>query len=133
MPVARRDLPITLDLTPEQIAIYRFKAHQRRRQEQPEIERRRQHAWEAAREAARLLKREFGATRVVVFGSLARGIGFTQWSDVDIAAWGLASEDTFRAIGVIMDLKTEVKVNLVDINTARPSLLEVIERDGIAL
>jgi uncharacterized protein len=83
--------------------------------------------------AARVLKEKFGVTRVVVFGSLARGTGFTRWSDVDIAAWGLALEDTFRAIGVVMDLDTEVPVNLVDVNTASPTLLEVIERDGIAL
>ncbi|MEW6717609.1 MAG: nucleotidyltransferase domain-containing protein [Chloroflexota bacterium] len=126
-------MPTTLELTPEQIAIYRTSAQKRRQQEQPEIEQRRQRAWEAARKAARLLKQEFKASRVVLFGSLARETGFTHWSDVDIAAWGLAPEDTFRAIGVIMDMKTEVLVNLVDINTARPSLLEVIEREGIVL
>jgi hypothetical protein len=32
-----------------------------------------------------------------------------------------------------MDLDTSVPVNLVDVNTARPSLLETIEREGIAL
>jgi uncharacterized protein len=120
-------------LTPEQISTYRRHAQQRREQEQPEIERRRERAWEAARLAARILDQEFEATRVVVFGSLARDAGFTRWSDVDIAAWGLALEDTFRAIGVIMDLETEVPVNLVDVNTASPSLLEAIEQEGIAL
>jgi predicted nucleotidyltransferase len=127
------NMPTTLDLTPEQIANYRAHALRRRQQEQPEIERRREQAWQAAREAARLLKEEFNATRVVVFGSLARGSGFTQWSDVDVAAWGLAQEDTFRAIGATMDLETEVPVNLVDVNTVRPSLLSAIEREGIAV
>ena len=83
--------------------------------------------------AAQVLKQEFGATRVAVFGPLARDVGFTRWSDVDIAAWGLDPKDTFRAIGVMMDLETEVPVNLVDVDTAAPSLLEVIERDGISL
>jgi uncharacterized protein len=129
----RCDTPIIFELTPEQISTYRRHAQQRREQEQPEIERRRERAWEAARLAARILNQEFEATRVVVFGSLARDAGFTRWSDVDIAAWGLALEDTFRAIGVIMDLETEVPVNLVDVNTASPSLLEAIEQEGIAL
>jgi uncharacterized protein len=57
--------------------------------------------------------------------------GFNRWSDVDIAAWGLAPEDTFRAIGAVMDLPTEIAVNLVDVNTARPSLVAAIERDGV--
>ncbi|HEX9617621.1 MAG TPA: nucleotidyltransferase domain-containing protein [Anaerolineales bacterium] len=126
-------MPTTFDLTPEQISTYRRHAQQRRQQELPEIERRRERAWEAARMAARVLKEKFGVTRVVVFGSLVRDAGFTRWSDVDIAAWGLALEDTFRAIGVIMDLDTEVPVNLVDVNTASPPLLEAIEREGIAL
>jgi len=126
-------MPTTFELTPEQISTYRRHAQQRRQQELPEIERRRERAWEAARMAARVLKQEFGVTRVVVFGSLVRDAGFTRWSDVDVAAWGLALEDTFRAIGVIMDLDTEVPVNLVDVNTASPPLLEAIEREGIAL
>jgi predicted nucleotidyltransferase len=126
-------MPKTLNLTPEQIANYRAHALRRRRQEQPEVERQREKGWQAAREAARLLKAEFGATRVVVFGSLARGSMFTRWSDVDIAAWGLAAEDTFRAIGAVMDLETDVPVNLIDVDTAHPSLLAAIEREGIAL
>lgn len=126
-------MPTTIKLTPEQIANYRSHAQQRRKQAQPDIDKRRQRAWEAAHKAARLLKEEFNVTRVVVFGSLTRGIGFTLWSDVDIAAWGLSSENTFRAIGVVMDMETEVPVNLVDVNTARPSLLKVIEREGIDL
>ena len=83
--------------------------------------------------AARVLKQEFGVARVVLFGSLARNSGFTRWSDVDIAAWGIDPKDTFRAIGVIMDLDAEVPVNLVDVKTASPSLLEAIEKDGIEL
>jgi predicted nucleotidyltransferase len=126
-------MPNSLELTPEQISAYRRNAQRRREQERPEIERRRERAWESARRAARVLKKQFGVTRIVVFGSLARDTGFTRWSDVDIAAWGIAMEDTFRAIGVIMDLETEVPVNLVDVNTASPSLLETIEREGIAL
>lgn len=70
---------------------------------------------------------------MVVFGSLARESGFTRWSDVDIAAWGIAPEDTFRAIGAVMDLETEIPVNLVDVNTCRPSLLKAIQQDGIDL
>ncbi len=72
-------------------------------------------------------------SRVVIFGSLTRKSGFTRWSDVDIAAWGIAPEDTFRAIGAIMDLGVEIPVNLVDVNTTRPSLFAVIEQDGVDL
>lgn len=126
-------MPNTLNLTPEKIAVYRTTAQRRRERERPELARRREQGWAAARQAAQLLREQFKATRVVVFGSLARQSGFTRWSDVDIAAWGIAPEDTFRAIGAVMDLDTEIPVNLVDVNTCRPSLLSAIERDGIDL
>jgi predicted nucleotidyltransferase len=122
-----------LSITPEQIAIYRASALRRREEERPELERRRELVWAAARHAARLLKERFQATRVVVFGSPVRGYGFNRWSDVDVAAWGIAPEDTFRAIGAVMDMDSDIPVNLVDVNTARPLLLEAVERDGIDL
>ena len=126
-------MPAQLDLTPEKIAVYRATAQRRRQQERKEINQRREKAWQIARQAARLLHEQFHVSRVVVFGSLTREEGFTRWSDVDIAAWGIAPKDTFRAIGAVMDLETEIPVNLVDVNTARPSLLAVIEREGVEL
>ena len=126
-------MPTTYNLTPEKLAVYRATAQRRREQERSELDHRREQAWIAARQAAQLLKTQFQATRIVVFGSLVRESGFTRWSDVDIAAWGIAPEDTFRAIGAVLDMNTEVEVNLVDVNTCRASLLEVIEQDGIDL
>lgn len=123
----------TSELTPEQIANYRVHAQERRRREREEVEQRRQQAWEAARQAAQMLKQDFNVERVVVFGSLARQTGFTRWSDVDIAVWGLASKDTFRAMGAVMDMETAASLSLVDVNTVRPSLLAVIEQEGIEL
>ena len=122
-----------LELSPDKLALYRQSAQKRRILERTEIEQRRLIAWQAARLAAQMLKEDFKATRVVIFGSLAREVGFTRWSDVDIAAWGIAPKDTFRAIGAVMDLDTEIAVNLVDVNTCRPSLLKSIEQDGIEL
>ncbi len=124
-------MTIQADLSPEKIARYRATALKRQAQAAAEVSQRRQKAWQIARQTADLLRKEFGVTRVVVFGSLARETGFTRWSDIDIAVWGLAPEDTFRAIGVVMDLPTEIPVNLVDVNTARPSLVAAIEQDGV--
>ncbi len=126
-------MPPQVDLSPEKLTIYRAAAHKRRRQDRAELNRRREKAWQIARQAAQLLREQFKVSRVVAFGSLTRESGFTRWSDVDIAAWGIAPEDTFRAIGAVMDLGVEIPVNLVDVNTARPSFLTVIERDGVEL
>lgn len=124
-------MTVQIGLSPEKIARYRATALKRQAQEAAEVSQRRQKAWQIARQAADLLREEFNVTRIVVFGSLVRNNGFTRWSDIDIAAWGLAPEDTFRAIGAVMDLQTDIPVNLVDVNTARPSLMAAIEQDGV--
>ena len=112
---------------------YRKTAERRRHERQLQVQRRRARAWEAARKAARLLKDEFGATRVVLFGSLAQPERFTLWSDVDLAAWGLRTEDTFRAVAAVLGIDSEIEVDLVDISLCRPALRETIEREGIEL
>jgi predicted nucleotidyltransferase len=69
----------------------------------------------------------------MAFGSLVHEGCFTPWSDVDIAAWGIPLEDTFRAIGVVMDMSSEIEVNLVDVAACSPSLRAMIEREGVEL
>ncbi len=118
-------------LTPEAMSVYRATARRRHEKEQQERARREEQAWALARKAAALLREQYGATRVVVFGSLTHAGMFTLWSDVDIAAWGIEPEDTLRALGAVYDLEAELQVNLVDVKTARAGLIEVIEREGI--
>jgi len=112
---------------------YRKTAERRRRERELQVRRRRVRAWEAARRAARLLKEEFGATRVVVFGSLTHPDRFTLWSDVDLAAWGLRPEDTFRAVAAVLGVSSEIEIDLVDMSMCRPALREAIEREGMEL
>ncbi len=122
-----------LELTPEELAIYRAAARRRHERERQELSQREKRAWELARSSAVLLRERFAATRVVVFGSLVCKGCFTPWSDVDIAAWGIRPEDTFQAIGVVMDITSEIEINLVDVNTCSASLLDVIVREGVEL
>lgn len=121
------------DVTPQEMAAYRAAARRRWEREQQELAGRKARAWEAARWAAALLKDQFGATRVVVFGSLVHDNCFTRWSDVDVAAWGLGPEDTLRAIGAVLALEDGLEINLVDIQACRPRLRVTIEREGIDL
>jgi predicted nucleotidyltransferase len=122
-----------LELTPEEMDEYRAGARRRWERERRQLVAREKRAWELARRAAALLRGQFGATRVVVFGSLVHKECFTPWSDVDVAAWGIRPEDTFRAIGAVMDIDAEIEVNLVDVGACRASLLTVIEAEGVAL
>ncbi|MCK4392933.1 nucleotidyltransferase domain-containing protein [Candidatus Bipolaricaulota bacterium] len=122
-----------VELTAEELRTYRRTARLRGQRVRQGTVERRTRAWELARQAATLLRERFGAERVVVFGSLVHEGCFTLWSDVDLAAWGLRPEDTFRAIGAIQDLSPDIELNLVDVEACSPSLLAVIKAEGVEL
>jgi uncharacterized protein len=124
-----------LELSPEERRSFQPAEAIRRRKldRRGEMVARRDKAWEIARIAAGLLKNEFGAERVVVFGSLAHEDWFTPWSDVDLAAWGIPPSRYFSAVAALIDLSTEMDIYLVDPESCSPRLRETIEREGIEL
>jgi predicted nucleotidyltransferase len=126
-------MPTALRVTREAMVTYRATARERWEQEREETAQRQQRAWLVARQAAALIKEQFGASRIVAFGSLTHDGTFTRWSDIDLAAWDIAPEDTLQAIGTAYDIEAEFQVNLVDIETCLPSLRAVIEQEGIEL
>lgn len=94
---------------------------------------RRNRAWEVARKAATILKERFGATRVLVFGSLAHGAWFTPRSDIDLLADGIPAEKFFHAEADVEAVATGYKVDLVDSRECSPELLEQVEEEGVEL
>jgi len=118
-----------LDLTPEE-----FRAYRPGKEWDEKLAReRRDRAWAVARDAARLLHEKFGASRVVVFGSLAHRAWFTPWSDVDLAAWGIAPDQFYRAVAAVADVSFDFEVQLVDVEGCLPKMREAIEQQGIDL
>lgn len=120
----------TSKLTQENLAEYRRVAAKRQRARVDRSKLRAEQAWRVAAQAARLLREQFHATRVVVFGSLLYPERFNEWSDIDLAAWGIPADQTFRAIGAVMDLDRNFEINLVDVNTCSSSLRRLIEQEG---
>ncbi len=90
-------------------------------------------AWQAARIASRMLREEFGATSVVVFGSLAHRAWFSPHSDIDIAARGIPPERFYRAVAAVTGFSPDFEVDLVDPDDCRPAVRQAIEREGIDL
>ncbi|MDQ7052566.1 MAG: nucleotidyltransferase domain-containing protein [candidate division KSB1 bacterium] len=115
------------------MAVYRATARKRWQQDQQVRKERQERAWKIARQAAIVLKKQFGATRVMVFGSLARGKGFFRSSDIDLAAWGISSEDFFTAVARLQDLSPEFKIDLVTMEHCKPSLRKRILDEGKAI
>lgn len=120
-------------LTAAELEQYRRYAKMRQVRAKRDLAARRRRAWDLAREAARGLRTRYDVTRVVVFGSLLDENRFTITSDVDIAAWGIPVDKTFRAIGEVWDLGAvdNIPLNLVDINTCHQSIREAIYREGV--
>ena len=78
-----------------------------------------------------MLIARFGATRVRLFGSLARGdVG--EAFDIDIAVEGIAPERFFSACAAADRLVTR-KLDVVDVADASPLLRKRINDDGIDL
>jgi uncharacterized protein len=126
-------MSVNLKLSPEQMAIYRTTAKRRWEETRQQRIQRKIKAWELARVAANLLKEQFSATKVMVFGSLVRDDCFTLWSDVDIAAWGISPHDTFLAMDMVRNCDHDIELNLVDVGACKPELLASIEKEGILL
>ena len=119
------------EITDEELACYRAAARRRHRAEQAALGDRERHAWGLARQAAALLRERFHAERVLVFGSLIHPGCFTEWSDVDVAADGIDSADTLRAMEEVQDLSRSIPVHLVDLAACSHSLREVVDREGV--
>lgn len=79
---------------------------------------RQERGWEVARRAAGLLRERFGASRVVVFGSLLRPEVFDERSDVDLAVWGVADKKYLRAVSAVTALDREISVDLIQMEQA---------------
>lgn len=120
-------------ISAEEMEIYRRTARKRREEQQRLLARRRQRAWEVARRAARILKDEFKARKVVVFGSLVHEGSFSTHSDVDLAVWGVPAESFLRAVARVLEIDPEIPVDLVEAEEAQPSLKRRIEEEGVVL
>jgi uncharacterized protein len=84
----------------------------------------RSRAFEVAKEAADLLRRQFSVERVVVFGSVL-GEAFHENSDIDLAVWGLPEQEYFKAVGQLLAL-SEFEFDLVEVQYASPEILAAI-------
>lgn len=92
---------------------YRSTALQRVEGEKRALALRQKRAWEVAGRAARLLKADYGVTKVVLFGSLARGQGFHSRSDIDLAVWDLDERFLYRAASQLLGLEPAIDIDIL--------------------
>jgi predicted nucleotidyltransferase len=86
------------------------------------------------RKAAELLKNQFGARRVLLFGSLAQPFWFKEDSDVDLAVEGLKNgKDYWEAWQMVEEIIGDRLVDFIEIEAAGESLRQAIQRYGAEL
>lgn len=75
----------------------------------------------------------YGARRLVLFGSRARG-DFHQRSDIDLAVYGMPEDSRGAFWMEAEDLPTLLKLDIVHISPdMNPDFLQNIEKDGVTL
>lgn len=127
--------------TDEQMAIYRTSAQKRQQQKRDRLQQRQRLGLIVAQQASELLKRDFQAEKVVLFGSMRFALSAAEQSpdrihersDVDLAVWGLNPQDYFQAVGQLLALHPDISVDLVEVETASPRLRQAIETTGVIL
>ncbi len=89
-------------------------------------------ASQEARDVALMLAREYGAVRVLMFGSVARGEG-RPGGDVDLLVEGIPPERWFEACGQADSLARAARPDLVPWRSCRPEVLERALAEGVLL
>lgn len=84
-------------------------------------------------ELAAQLARQYGARRVVLFGSRARG-DYRPQSDIDLAIWGMPQARRAAFWAAVEELATLLRFDLVHIDgDTSPALLKNVKKDGVIL
>ena len=104
----------------------------RLRQEQEALNQAAQQARKQAQVCAKALVEEYGAERVYLIGSLARGRGFHSRSDIDLVVAGIAPERYFAVLADIAE-RASREVDLILLESATPALLECVANEGVLL
>jgi predicted nucleotidyltransferase len=118
-----------LDLTDEEIQSYSLIKHLAKW----ETEERREKALEIAKAIAKLLRKEFGATKVVLFGSIVYPERFSPWSDIDIAVYGIRADQFYKAVAASFEIAHDFHIDIVDPIDCYPPIREDIELNGIEI
>jgi uncharacterized protein len=98
-----------------------------------EVQARWNKAWELIPELARMLRDEFGATKIKVFGSVVSADYFSDESDIDIAAWDIPIAQYLSAVLAVNEFHDDFKVDLLDPSLCRLVLQQKIEKEGIEM
>ena len=88
---------------------------------------RRSHAGRTIRRLTTILRRKYGATRIILVGSCANPEQFDFHSDIDLAVQGIAPDQFFKAAGEMLLSAEGFDVDLVPIESANARMLAAVK------
>ncbi len=68
-----------------------------------------------------------------MFGSILNESNYTEWSDIDLTSLGIPANRFYAAVAAVTDLSPSIKVDLIVLESCRPSLRDAILMDGVEL
>jgi predicted nucleotidyltransferase len=92
-----------------------------------------EHAWEKAKNAAKILKEDYAAKRVFVYGSLLKKELFDDSSDIDLAVEGIPEARFYKAVGEITKVIDTYNIDIVDYENCKSFLSDAIKKEGIEI
>ncbi|MCE2412942.1 hypothetical protein J4G07_02965 [Candidatus Poribacteria bacterium] len=127
-----RSAPTTREMSPSELAECRenLKRQWENRQVDEELL---QRAWETARRLATVLYRDFGATKVAVFGSVTEPKRFTQNSDIDMVVWGVSYNKCLDALWETKGLDPEFKIDIINFKSINSLFRERVLSQAIPI
>lgn len=102
-------------------------ARRRQQQRKEHLHQLRQHGIAQAKTAAQLLRKEFGASRIVLFGSMLDESTFHETSDLDLAVWNLSPSDYIAAVARLLQI-LDFSIDLVEAESVSSYLQESIAK-----
>lgn len=120
-------------LSQTKLAQYRATAQERERLAETQVAERLARATVVAQQAAALLKERYQVAQVAVFGSLVHPALFHAHSDIDLAMWGLAECNYYRAVGELQALNPEFGIDLIRVEEASVLLQQTLAQESMLL
>lgn len=93
---------------------------------------RRDHWWQVARQAATLLRTQFGIERIALIGDLLDEQPLNFWSGLTLVAWHMP-QDSYAVYQALHRQFTDPEVVLLDAERAAPAEQERLARQGVML
>ena len=123
-----------LEMTPDKWRKYKpTKSIASLRAKSSSLKENRERALKVAQKASALLRNEFGAIKVVLFGSIISKEYFHASSDIDLAAWGIAPDKFYLAVAGVTGISSEFKIDLVEPDNCRDAVKISIQQHGIEI